>query len=313
MRYCAALLLGTACLLFGSAFSTAAPGGTDNIVVVLDASGSMNGRMAGPGGLTRMEAAKKALLAVLQQIPDSTNVGLLVFSASNLRDDWVYPLGPLDRAKFEAAIRLPQPGGPTPLGGYLKKGADALIAQRKKQQGFGTFRLLVVTDGEATDGNLVNVYLPDVLSRGITVDAIGVDMKQDHTLATRVHTYRRANSPEDLVKAVSAAFGEIGGSRDAVADAEAFEAIQGLPDDMARTMIAALAAPAEHPIGETPQRPSPEHYPATTPTSVPTPTTSWTIIGLLGSCLWWTAIGVFVVVVVVVASAKQVQKKGRKR
>jgi uncharacterized protein YegL len=225
----------------------------DNIVIVLDASGSMKERMKG-ANLTRMEAAKQALLQVMNQVkePEKTNVGLLVFSGRNVPSEWLYPLGPLDRARMEAAIRRPEPNGPTPLGGYIKKGADALLEQRKKQQGYGTYRLLVVTDGEATDGNLVEVYLPDVLARGITVDAIGVDMKSEHSLATRVHSYRRADNPEELAKAVSAVFAEVGSSKDAVADDEAFAILQAIPDDMARSMLTALASSGNHPIGEKP-------------------------------------------------------------
>jgi uncharacterized protein YegL len=225
----------------------------DNIVVILDASGSMREGLRG-SKLTKMAAAKQALLQVMQKVPKGTQVGLLVFSAANLKNDWAYPLGPLDRAQLEAAIKLPQPHGDTPLGAYLKKGADSLLQQRERQHGYGTFRLLVVTDGEAQDMHLVNAHLPDILSRGITVDVIGVDMKADHALATRVHSYRRANDPEALTRAVAAAFAEIGSAKDDTAGAEAFAAIQPLPDEMAKAMLAALAPPGNHPIGERPAK-----------------------------------------------------------
>jgi len=92
---------------------------------------------------------------------------LLVFSAKGVETDWLYPLGPRDDAKLMQAIDRPQPGGGTPLGAYLKKGTDRLLEERAKQFGYGTFRLLVVTDGEAGDKELVERYTPEVIARGI--------------------------------------------------------------------------------------------------------------------------------------------------
>jgi hypothetical protein len=258
------LLSAAACLIAGQhasaqdaadATPAAEPAGVyqDNIVIVLDASGSMTETMKRAPGMTRMDAAKQALQQVVASVPDSTNVGLLVFSSRNLPNDWVYPLARVDRAALARAIQSPEPAGATPLGAYLKKGTDALLAQREKQRGYGTFRLLMVTDGEANDQRLVDAYLPDVLSRGITVDVIGVDMAGDHALATRVNSYRRADDPQALVKAVSDVFAEVGsGPQDAAVSEEQFEIIQGIPDQMASAMLAALTSTGNHPIGERP-------------------------------------------------------------
>ena len=87
----------------------------------------------------------------------------------------------------------------------MKRGADALLKAREKQFGYGTYRLLIVTDGEAGDPRLVESFTPDIISRGITIDVIGVEMPSRHTLATRVHSYRNANDPESLRQAISSA------------------------------------------------------------------------------------------------------------
>ena len=221
----------------------------NNIVIVLDASGSMNNRMHS-SDMTKLDAAKAALLEVLRQTPDNTDVGLLVFSASNLTNDWVVPLGPLDQDELERAVLSPRPGGKTPLGVYIKKGADALLKKREQQFGYGTYRLLIVTDGEAGDQKKVERYVPEVLSRGITMDVIGVDMKQDHTLATKVHTYRRADDPEALTKALVEVFAEIGETESDVTPDEAFAELAGIPDEMAGAMLKALATSGNNPIGE---------------------------------------------------------------
>ncbi|MBI5387945.1 MAG: VWA domain-containing protein [Verrucomicrobia bacterium] len=241
---------------------------SDNVVIVLDASGSMREVM--PGTRTsKMDAAKTALKEVLKQVPPSTQLGLLVFSAANLRNDWVYPLGPRNDEVLLAAIDQLQPNSGTPLGSYIKKGADRLLEERTKQFGYGTYRLLVVTDGEAQDQNLVNSYTPDVMSRGITMDVIGVAMRGDHTLATKVHSYRRANDPEALRRAIREVFAEVAGSAADTAQAEAFELLAPIPTGVANAMIQALSTSGNHPIGTRPKSVAARAQAAATPSPKP--------------------------------------------
>jgi len=248
---------------------------SDNVVIVLDGSGSMAGRLQG-ANTDKMTAAKAALKQVLQTVPAQTRIGLLVFSAKGVDDDWVYPLGPRDDARLMQAIDRPMPGQGTPLGKYLKIGADRLLEERAKQFGYGTFRLLVVTDGEAQDQDLVDRFTPQIIARGITVDVIGVAMSQRHTLARRVHSYRSANDPTSLKRAISEVFGEIGGSANDLAGTEAFSELQPIPSEVAQSMIQALSSSGNQPIGERP-RPSqptasapPKPRPAPAPAPAPT-------------------------------------------
>jgi len=248
----------------------------DNVVIVLDASGSMARPLPG-AGTDKMTAAKTALKQVLQSVSPNTHIGLLVFSAKGVETDWLYPLGPRDDAKLMQAIDRPQPGGGTPLGAYLKKGADRLLEERAKQFGYGTFRLLVVTDGEAGDQDLVERYTPEVVARGIKVDVIGVAMNQRHTLATRVHSYRSANDPASLQRAVAEVFGEIGGSGNDVVNAETFAELKPIPAEIAQAMIQALSSSGNQPIGER-SRVKPEvaappsgHQGSSAPSSSPSP------------------------------------------
>ena len=220
----------------------------DNVVIVLDASGSMAGKLKGTD-LSRMEAAKSALKEVLRQITPSTRIGLLVFSAKDLKDSWVFPLGPRDDARINAAIGRLQPGAGTPLGEFIKYGADRLLEERKKQFGYGTYRLLVVTDGEANDQPLVERYTPDVISRGIIMDVIGVGMDTRHTLATKAHSYRSANDPAALKQAIQAVFAELGASARDTAGEDAFAVIAPLPLEVAQAALQALATSGNEPIG----------------------------------------------------------------
>ena len=243
----------------------------DNVVVLLDASGSMREIMRG-SKYSRMRNAKAALEKVVSQLPPETNIGLLVFSGVDsrrqpLRDDWLYPLRTLDTGEFSTALRKPQPGGQTPLGKYLKKAADRLLKERAAQNGYGTFRLLVVTDGNATDKQLMRRTIPKILARGILVDAIGVDMEQRHELAKDAHSYRSANDPESLERALAEIFAEVGSARDQQATDEAFELLEGLPDDVASGVLAALARVDNVPIGERPTQAVPRVKRSSSPSS----------------------------------------------
>jgi hypothetical protein len=207
--------------------------------------------------MDKMTAAKRALKEVLRLVPQSTRLGLLVFSAEGLTNDWVHPLGPRNDAELMKAIDSLRPFAGTPLGQYIKQGADRLLEERTKQFGYGTFRLLVVTDGEAQDQALVDRYTPDVIARGITMDVIGVAMKQNHTLARRVHSYRAANDPAALKRALTEVFAEVGGSGTDVAGAEAFATLEPIPQELAGAAIQALASSGNHPIGQRPKAASP--------------------------------------------------------
>ena len=235
---------------------------TDNVVVVVDASGSMDTHMAGTGR-DRMSVAKDALKQVLDQIPDTTHVGILVFPRGN----WVYPLGPRKESMLTGAIDSIQAGGSTPLGDYMKRGADALLEARKKQFGYGTYRLLVVTDGEASDRGKVETFTPDIISRGITIDCIGVEMASRHTLATKVHSYRNANDSESLKQAISEVFAEVASGDAGPGGENAFELITDLPEATASAMLQSLSTSGNQPIGEGPvmrsvESPSPSPAPS---------------------------------------------------
>ncbi len=224
--------------------------GRDHVVILLDASGSMRDTMSSSNS-SRMDVAKTALAKVVDRIDPSAEVGLLVFSDIEGANGWLYDLAPLDRPRLLEAIDRCQASGGTPLGEYLKVAADRLLQARQSQRGYGTSRLLVVTDGEANDPELLGAYLPDVLARGVTVDCIGVDMVQEHALAKQVHSYRRADDPAALEQAMAAALGEVGAT-DASDDASTvqYELAAALPEEAAVAILDSLTTPINVPIGE---------------------------------------------------------------
>ena len=244
-----------------SASMAASEKAVDNIIVVVDASGSMNeplkgGKTGSESGKrqSRMDAAKAALVTVLRSVPPKTEVGVLVFSGKNKgSSDWIVPLGPLNLSTAEAAMMRIVADGGTPLGQYLKVGADAMLDRRRSQSGFGTFRLLVVTDGEASDPKLLERHLPDVMKRGLRVDVIGIDMNARHTLANEVSSYREAKDAAGLSTALAEVFAEVGGAGaalDLIGDAEQYAMVQAFASSGAVAVLSALKPQGDWPIGE---------------------------------------------------------------
>ncbi|MEM8733269.1 MAG: vWA domain-containing protein [Planctomycetota bacterium] len=237
-------------ITFGSVagFGPASCFAENNVVVVLDDSGSMDDRMrTKQGRVRRIDAAKKALTSVLMQLPPETNVGVLALNTDFNGSNWIIPFGTGTSQEWSDNVQRLRASGGTPLGEFMKVAADQLL-QLRDQQIYGTYRLLIVTDGEASDPNLVDGYLPDILSRGLTVDVIGVDMQSDHSLATRVHSYRRADDDQALQSALAEVFAETSSSaQDADAD---FEILAALPDGFAEAALTALAKRGNTPIGE---------------------------------------------------------------
>ncbi|MXZ01540.1 VWA domain-containing protein [Candidatus Poribacteria bacterium] len=263
----------------------------DNIVVILDASGSMQEKFSSDQTKSKMEAAKVALLEVLSKVPDDTHIGLLVFSGANIQSEWVYPLGAKDTQKLTAAIQLPQPSGNTPLGRYIRIGANRLLEQREKQYNYGNYRLLVVTDGKASDADKVRHYTPEILNRQIRIDVIGVDMQTDHMLAKVVDSYRKADNPGELVAAVSQILAETGDTGTDVGGEDAFEYIAPLSDEIAADLIQRLTTPPSNTaIAVKQTEPTPKQ--TTTPRQTPTPQRQ----GTESQGLPW-----FVIVLVVIA------------
>ena len=220
----------------------------DNVVIILDASGSMKEPMPGAAG-SKMDAAKDALSSVLATLPENTHVGLLVFSQRST--GWAYDLGPRDEVRLKSAVQQAQPSGGTPLGEYIKLGADRLLEERKVEHSYGTYRLLVVTDGQASDERLMDLYAPIVTERGLGFDVIGVAMKGDHKLKRYADSYRSADNAESLVKAVTEVFAEVGANVDTSTQAEVYETVQEIPHELAMAMLEALSSPGGNsPLGK---------------------------------------------------------------
>lgn len=124
---------------------------TTPVMVVLDASGSMTAADA-PG--PRIDAAKKAVTGLVSTLPSGARVGLEVYGTSTGSSDAekaagckdikvAVPVGPVDKASFDARVGAIRASGYTPIGSALRTAAAALPQE-------GPRSIVLVSDGEDT-------------------------------------------------------------------------------------------------------------------------------------------------------------------
>jgi hypothetical protein len=125
-------------------------------LVLMDVSGSMSDPVSSGGGPPKIEIARQSAAALIQQFAlyasehasETVLVGLYEFSErprANARE--VIPLSPPDPARAVEALKGMRPRGGTPIGDAVVEGKRVLDAS-----GLSRKHLLVVTDGENTDG-----------------------------------------------------------------------------------------------------------------------------------------------------------------
>ncbi|XVX19356.1 VWA domain-containing protein [Actinomycetota bacterium] len=139
----------------GFATATTPPASADEpvepgrLLLMLDASGSMKDK--DPSGLTKIEAAKKALTSVVDGLPAQAQVGLRVYGATQpggkptpaaCKDtQLVHPIGPLDKTGLNTAIGAFQAKGETPIAYSLTPALNDLGPDGKRN-------IVLVSDGE---------------------------------------------------------------------------------------------------------------------------------------------------------------------
>jgi uncharacterized protein with von Willebrand factor type A (vWA) domain len=181
-----------------------------NFYFVFDGSGSMQRwpkgkREDGTRSGRKIEGAKWAVREFLKKVPKNVNLGLYVFDSNGQKE--VIPLSPNNRSQFLQAIDAVDAGGGTPLGDAITKGSRALSEQYKKQLGYGEYRLIVITDGEATDNLVAGVR--QAKRHKIPIYTIGFDMDQDHELRKHSVSYRSAESAKQVEQALEEAAAEL--------------------------------------------------------------------------------------------------------
>jgi Ca-activated chloride channel homolog len=137
MRFVLPLLL--------SLFATTSSMAGENMMLVLDASGSMWGQI---NGKTKVEIARETVADVLSTWKTDNALGLVAYGHRRKGDctdiETLIEPGPLDRAAFLATVNGLNAKGMTPLSAAVKHAAEALRSSERKAT------VILVSDGEET-------------------------------------------------------------------------------------------------------------------------------------------------------------------
>ncbi len=171
-----------------------------NFYFVFDGSGSMaeslNQQCQGDKRFpNRLAGAKWAVEQFLPHVPPDVNLGLWVFDFRGNEER--VPLGPGNRERFLAEVQKTVAGHNTPLTESIEQGVDRLVRKRESQLGYGEFRLVVVTDGEAT-GRPLPKAVQYAREHQIPIYTIGLCLREQHELRKYSVSYRAADSIEAL-------------------------------------------------------------------------------------------------------------------
>lgn len=171
-----------------------------NFYLVFDGSGSMADQCSGE---EKLVGAKKAFHAFLTKVSKDANLGLYVFDASGSRE--VVPLGSGNHQKVSAAVDQIRSSGGTPLAEAIRTGTDRLVHQYKFQLGYGEYRLVVVTDGEADSLPEASLY---AIQYRIPIYSIGLCIGDSHPLRRYALSYRAAENSDDLQRGLEETLAE---------------------------------------------------------------------------------------------------------
>jgi D-amino-acid dehydrogenase/Ca-activated chloride channel family protein len=132
-----------------------------NVEILLDASGSMAGRV---NGGTKMDLAKEAVQKFVENVPEGTRVSLRIYghkgsNASKDKDisckssELVYPFDSYKAAEFTKSLKKFKPTGYTPLALAILQAKKDLEIQKMKSNGKTTKNIVyIVSDGIETCG-----------------------------------------------------------------------------------------------------------------------------------------------------------------
>ena len=142
-------------------------------------------------------------------VPADSNLGLMIFYGGKIYE--MVPLGTENRNKFVSAVVSTKPDGGTPLFSAMKTGYRNIEKQAKKQLGYGEYTLVIVTDGEASDGQDPTKIVHWILDNSpVQIHTIGFCIGNKHSLNIpgRV-VYKPADNPAKLEQGLHDVLAEV--------------------------------------------------------------------------------------------------------
>ncbi len=168
-----------------------------NYYIVFDGSGSMES-MECADNQKKITVAKKAVQEFAAKIPNDANIGLAVFDGQGLSER--LPLGTENRPQFFSQIDGISANGGTPLKSAVSLASKKLAQQAARQMGYGEYHLVIVTDGDPSEGEDPRPAVEALLANSPTLlHTIGFCIGENHALNQKGRVfYVSATSPEEL-------------------------------------------------------------------------------------------------------------------
>jgi len=173
----------------------------DNYLLMLDTSGSM-GESVCKGDEQKITAAKRAVKAFFRNLGPDVNVGLYTFS-DGIRE--VMSLGKHRAVDFDSNVDALRARGGTPLRQALETSERLLRKAAQGQGGYGSYNLVLITDGQSSDGEPYEEARNIAQTTAIAINAVGFCTGAGHSLNIAGYTnFSTADNAEQLVESLSA-------------------------------------------------------------------------------------------------------------
>jgi len=173
-----------------------------NYVIVFDDSGSMHDTCNSKAA--KFEEGKEAVTQFINAVPEGVNLALY-----NMNAGFLVSLTP-NHDVVAQALRDSRINGGTPLDTSIKRAYKALTKQGQAQLGYGTYGIIVVTDGAAGMGedptNTVNAIVDQT---PVEIHTVGFCLGNNHSLNQAGRTfYTAADDVNTLIAAMKSVLAE---------------------------------------------------------------------------------------------------------
>ncbi|MCB9946567.1 MAG: VWA domain-containing protein [Rhodospirillaceae bacterium] len=173
-------------------------------LILLDNSGSMS-EVECSGGQSKFDVARSAIADFAASLPPTDNIALAVFTDTAARIVVPYGSGEGQAKALSRALGTLTPTEGTPLRGAIGTAYDDVTRQAQAQLGYGTHRLVIVTDGESQDGDPAPVARSIVGRSAIELHVIGFCTGSGHSLnIPGITRYYTADDPAALAEGLVA-------------------------------------------------------------------------------------------------------------